>query len=316
MVAGSEGSGGAGTLRGVAPTSDAIEPTGAGDARWAAGRVVLDRLNASASPIELVRDGLALLVRAGDVLVRVRPRAEEPVAAREVEVARVLAEAGVPAVRLVEPAGQPWTVGATVVTAWRWTETVGVPTATDLGVLARTLRDRTVGTYAYDVPRFDPLAAIRGAVASVPLGDPQGDFVRMRAHELSAEWSRIAEKDPAGTALVHGDLHADNVLQTASGSVLADLELAGAGPASYDTAPTVVAVERYGADPATLDAFIAGQDHDPRPWYGFDTCLAVYELWVTAWAVGVRERSPRLAEEAELRVRCLRDGACEPWHLH
>ena len=184
-----------------------------------------------------------------------------------------------------------------------------------IGALAAALRDRTVGTHAYDVARFDPLTAIRNAVADRPVGDEQGDFVRLRAQELTAEWGRIADRDPAGTAIVHGDLHGDNVLLTKDGPLLTDLELAGAGPVSYDAAPAVVAVERYGADPATLDAFLAALDADPQDWPGFATCLAVYELWVTAWAVGVRDRSPELAEEAAIRVRCLRDRTCEPWHL-
>ena len=285
------------------------------DPRWAAAVEVLDRINASATPPVLVRDGLSLLVRQDGVLVRSRLRADEPVAAREVEVARVLAEAEVPSVPLVAGRGQPWVVDGCVVTAWRWEEVVGTAGPDDLGALAAALRERTVGTFAFDVPRFDPLSAIRAAVAGVAIGDPQGDFVRLRAQELSAEWARVADRDPAGTAVVHGDLHRDNVLLTADGPLLTDLELAGAGPCSYDTAPAVVMVERYGADPATLEAFVAAQHHDPRGWAGFATCLAVYELWVTAWAVGVRDRSPELADEAAIRVGCLRDSTCEPWRL-
>lgn len=286
------------------------------DPRWAAAVEVLDRLNRSATPPAIVRTGLSLLVRQDGVLVRSRLRPEEPVAAREVEVARALAEVDVPSVPLVGGREQPWIVDGCVVTAWRWEEVVGAASSADLGVLARALRERTVGTVVYDVPRFDPLAAIRNAVASIPIGDPQGDFVRRRAQELSAEWAGVADRDPAGTAVVHGDLHQDNVLLTASGALLTDLELAGAGPCSYDTAPAVVAVERYGADPATLDAFLDAQQLDPRAWPGFATCLAVYELWVTAWAVGVRDRSPELAAEAAVRVGCLRDQTCEPWRLH
>lgn len=276
---------------------------------------MLDRLNASSSPVEVVRDGLSLLVRQDEVLVRVRPRSLEPVAHREVEVARALLEAGVPCVPLVAGKGQPWVEDGCVVTAWRWLETVGTAAPAAIGSLAAALRDRTVGTHAFDVARFDPLTAIRNAVAGRPVGDEQGDFVRRRAQELTVEWGRIADRDPAGTAIVHGDLHADNVLLTAEGPMLTDLELAGAGPASYDVAPSVVAVERYGAEPATLDAFLAALDRDPRDWPGFATCLQVYELWVTAWAVGVRDRSPELAAEAATRIRCLREGTCEPWHL-
>ena len=285
------------------------------DPRFVAARTVLDRLNASVSPVVAVREGLSLLVRQDEVLVRVRRRAAEPVALREVEVARALAEAGVPAVRLVAGRGQPWVEDGCVVTAWAWHETSGSPSPAALGALARTLRERTLGTFVHEVARFDPLTAIRNAVAAVPVGDDQGDFVRRRAQELVEPWGRIADRDPAGTTIVHGDLHGDNVLLTADGPLLTDLELAGAGPASYDTAPAVVAVERYGADPATLDAFLAAQDLDPRGWPGFATCLAVYELWVTSWAVGVRDRSPELAAEAATRIRCLRDQTCEPWTL-
>ena len=286
------------------------------DPRWTAAVEVLDRINASATPPTLVREGLSLLVRQDGVLVRSRLRSDEPVAAREVEVGWALAAAGVPAVPLVGGRGQPWVVDGCVVTAWRWEDVVGSASPADLGMLAASLRERTVGTHVFDVPRFDPLTAIRNAVAPVPIGDPQGDFVRLRAQELSADWARIADRDPAGTAIVHGDLHEDNVLLTAMGPLLTDLELAGAGPCSYDTAPAVVMVERYGADPSTLDDFLAAQGHDPRSWSGFATCLATYELWVTAWAVGVRDRSPELDAEAAIRIGCLRDQTCEPWRLH
>ncbi len=287
----------------------------AADPRWAAAIDVLDRLGTRGVEPEVVRDGLSLLVRQGDVVVRARRRSEEPIAAREVEVARALAAAEVPSVALVVGQNQPWVVEGCAVTAWSWVSTVGPASPADLGVLARDLRERTAGTYSYDVPRFDPLTSVRNAVAGVPLGDEQGDFVRARAHDLTGDWARVADSDPSGTAIVHGDLHTDNVLRAAAGPLLTDLELAGAGPAAYDTAPAVVAVERYGQPAHTLDEFLTAQEHDPRSWAGFATCLAVYELWVTAWAVGVLHHSADLAAEAATRVRCLRDQTCEPWRL-
>jgi hypothetical protein len=283
------------------------------DPRLAAAHAVLDRVGASGADA-IIRDGLSLLVRRGDVLARVRPRTEEPVAAREVEVAEALAEVQVPCVALTG-GGQPWIEGGCVVTTWRWVDAVGDASPSDQGGLARLLRERTVGTVAFDVARFEPLVAIRNAVAHLPIGDPDADFVRARAQELVAPWAQIADHDPAGTAIVHGDLHGDNVVRTAAGPVLTDLELAGAGPPSYDTAPTVVAVERYGAPPSILDEFVEAQALDPRSWPGLRTCVAIYELWTTAWAVGVRHRSPELAAEAATRIRCLRDGSCEPWRL-
>ncbi|MCU1358553.1 MAG: aminoglycoside phosphotransferase [Acidimicrobiales bacterium] len=269
-----------------------------------------------ADDVEVLRDGLSLVVRRGATLLRVRPRSLEPVADREVGVARVLEAVGVPTTPL-DGSQQPRLVAGSVVTAWRWVEPVGVAGPAEIGVLARMLRSRTVGGPAYDAPRFDPLAAAKGAVAHLPVGDEQADTVRRLAHDLGPAWAAVADSDPAGVGIVHGDLHRDNVVAAASGPVLTDLELAGAGPPSYDAAPAVVAVHRYGAEPASLDAFLAALDADPRAWPGFVTCVAVYELWVTAWAVGVRDRSPELATEAALRIATVADGSSDArWHLH
>lgn len=287
----------------------------ADDPRRAAAAVALERAGAAPGEVEIVRDGLSLLARRGDVLVRIRPRSQEPVAAREVAVAEVLAEASVPVTSLVSPAGQPWLVDRWVATAWRWVAPAGAAGPADIGGLARTLAERTADGPAFDVPRFDPLGAARRAVEHLPVGDEQADAVRRLAHEHSAAWAAIADHDPAGVAVVHGDLHRDNVVLAASGPLLTDLELAGSGPPSYDAAPAVVAVTRYGAPEADLDAFLEALGRDPRDWSGFRTCVSVYELWVTAWAVGVRDRSPDLAAEAARRVRSLVQHDHERWEL-
>lgn len=255
-------------------------------------------------------------------------------ASREVGVARALAEAGVAVAPLVQGADQPWVLGDHVVTAWRWHDTVGPPSPADLGYLAGLLQGRTTGAHTYDLPRFEPLSAVIDAVSTIPVGDPQGDFVRRRARELASDWAAAAARDPAGIGLVHGDLHGDNVLLTETGPLLTDLELAGIGPCSYDVAPAVVAVTRYGADPADLTAFLAARERsgrgalvagvvdtagqgsgDPRTWEGFATCVAVYELWVTAWAVSVRALDPVWGAEASRRVASLRDGDHRRWTL-
>ncbi len=285
------------------------------DQRLAVAHLGLDRAGATAGELVVVRDGLSLLARRGAVVVRVRPRAEEPVAAREVAVGLALADADVPVTALVAPAGQPWVIGGSVVTAWSWSAATGSADPAELGALARLLAERTSGGPAHEVPRFDPLTAVRRAVEHVPVGDDQADAIRRLAHGLGPAWAAAADSDPAGAAIVHGDLHRDNVVVTDGGPLLTDLELAGSGPPSYDAAPAVVAVDRYGDDPSALDAFFTALGRDPRGWEGFGACVAVYELWVTAWAVGVRDRSPELAREAARRVTSLVDHDHHPWHL-
>ena len=209
---------------------------------------------------------------------------------------------------------QPLVIDGCVVTAWRWAEGGVEPTIDDLGRLAAVLRERTRDHHDV-VPTFDPLDAVVGAVAHLPLDDPEVAFVHQRAGELAGPWQAVALHDPAGLAVVHGDLHAGNVVPSPAGPLLTDLELSGVGPPSYDVAPTAVAVRRYGAPADDLDRFVAATGLDPRAWAGWSICLDVYELWVTAWAVGVRDRNASWAAEAASRVATLataatRSGAC------
>lgn len=276
----------------------------------------LERARADSSePPVVVRDGAALLVRRSDVLVRVRPATDgTAVAHREVEVALVLQARGVPVTALTLPDDQPWEIDGSVVTAWRWIDTAGPADAAQMGSLARTLRERTVDD-AQHVPACEPVEAVLAAVAHLPTDDTDARFVRGRAEELAGPWADAAGEDPLGRAIVHGDLHAGNVVVGPDGPLLTDLELTGGGPASYDVASPTVAVGRYGAPPESLEAFIDGFGADPRGWAGFDTFVAVDELWGTAWAVGVRHLDPAWADEATRRVESLRDGAQHQWRL-
>lgn len=287
----------------------------AAEAARGAGEAVLHRLAGSDQATELIREGAALVLRRGPVLVRVRPAAELEVASREVQMALALASAQVPVTELVEPDGQPWAVDGQVVTAWRWSSGGAPVTEADLGRLARTLRDRTAHL-ATTVAPFDPIEAVLHLVAHHPTDDPQGRFLRSRAADLAGDWAEAADGDPLGRAIVHGDLHRGNVVPGPDGPLLTDLELTGSGPASYDAARAVVSVERYGAEPSVVEPFFQSFGTDPRSWSGFATFVALYELQVTAWAVGVRDHDPVWATEAARRVATLRDGAQETWTLH
>lgn len=292
------------------------------DPRLVTARAVGARLvrtdGRSTASTEVIRDGAALVVRVGDNLVRVRPDspANRAVADREVAVARHLEAAGVPVTPLVEPDSQPWSMDGQVVTAWAWVDAGPASTPRDLGGLAQMLRRRTSGVEpANDLPAFDPLAATVSAVAHIDSGDDEAAFVRTRAAELAERWPDAVASDPLGVSVVHGDLHPANVVNGPQGPLLTDLELAGVGGASYDAAPAVVATGRYGAPSEREQQFIDGFGADPRGWSGLDTYVSVYELWVTAWAVGVRHRDRSWAGEATRRVQTLRDGARHRWLL-
>jgi aminoglycoside phosphotransferase (APT) family kinase protein len=294
------------------------DPTSA-DPRWdAAASVAQAVAGVDSSAGVLIRSGTALLVRFGPLLIRAWEPARSATAHREVAVARTLAESGVPAVRLVEPLDQPVIGPEAVLTVWHWLDLEpGAVSPSELGALAGRLRRATVGHH--DIPAFDPLGMVRGLLATTEASGAEAgrdlvDLARM-VDDVEPAWIGAARDDPAGVGVVHGDLHRLNVLRSRAGPLLADLEMAGAGPPSYDSAPAAIAVRRYGADPADLDAFLAAAGHDPRPWAGFEVCCRVYELWVTAWALAGRAGAGDVEREAQVRMASLRGTGEGVWHL-
>ncbi len=290
---------------------------------------VVEHLGAAGLDVDgagIWRAGSAVLVGlpAVPALARVDEPARAGDARRQVEVAAVLARAEVPAVAVVGPAGQPIPTDAGPLTVWGWVPPVGAPAGPgDVARLARVLHDRTRGLGSAGgppagVPVHEPLATVRTeldraeAVGATTAADLR--TLRHAAADLADRWP-APDDDPLGAAVVHGDLHRDNVVPGPDGPVLADLELAGWGPASVDLAPQVVAVRRYGADPLVLDEVVAAYGADPRGWVGFEVLVDTYELWVTAWAVANRTASPGAEHEAEVRLSRWRTGTSPTWSL-
>lgn len=282
------------------------------DARLAAARSVLDEVVGQGGDV-IVRDGAALLVRRADVMVRLRDADARSVAERELQLAARLARDGVPVVPTVG-GDRLWRVGGYVASCWRWVTATRSVGPEDIGALAGLLRTRTATGGPDGLPAFDPLGHILDVVGECG-AEPEACFVRDRVEDLRPRYTGAADDDPLGQAVVHGDLHGENVVVGPEGPLLLDLEMGGWGPASYDTAPVVVAQRRYGASAAEVQRFVSAAGADPRGWSGFEVLVSVYELWVTAWAVSVAHRRPDWAAEAALRVATLRDGSDEPWRL-
>ena len=266
------------------------------------------------------RAGSAVLV--GLPSVPALARVDDPVRAadaeRQVSVSSLLAARGVPAVRTIGPHAQPVPTPAGPVTVWEWVPADGPPVgAREIGHAARRLHDTTRDVIGLVVDH-DPLEVVAAELARARRsgGTPAADVALLDAvrERLAQNWPQPAD-DPLGGALVHGDLHRGNVIAGREGVVLADLELSGWGPGSADVAPQLVAVRRYGGDPAELEAFLAGYGADPRGWDGLEVLVEGYELWVAAWAVANRAASPRIEHEAEVRLRRWRGGEQRVWSL-
>jgi len=226
---------------------------------------ILRAVRAAATAVGLPAAGATVLRCSSSTLVtlpqakavaRLFPQRRAATARREIDVAVILRAAGVPAARLVGSGDQPVATGCGPVTFWGWLTPVDAPvTAATLGALARRLHHATAGRTA--LRPADPLGAARAL-----LDEPQA-IRRCEPRDLrllhtvldrySEAWADVVAADPLGQAVIHADLHSDNVVSTASGPYLVDLELAGTGPCSYDLAPLAVATRRYGAPPQ-LDA--------------------------------------------------------------
>lgn len=241
----------------------------------------------------------------------------DQVVAGEAAAARVLAETGVPAARLT--AG-PAEIAGWWVTAWADLDLAEATpvAATDIGALAAALHRATAGPDRARWPGLvatDPLAAVHVQITTAAAHVRSDDraWVSDAARRLRPVW-RAAAAGPG--AVIHGDLHAANVVRAPGGPTLVDLELTGWGPVAYDAAPTVAAVRHYGRPESDLDDFDRAYGAPLARTEVAAELAAVWALWSTAWAVANAHRSARLAEEAAVRLETLRTGVLpRPWLL-
>lgn len=285
----------------------------------------------------MVRVGTSVLVVADAVGVMFRVDDQVPAerVRRQVAVASVLERSGLPAIRLAGDHHQPVVLGDPVVpgdpvvtvSAWHLEELTGaVVSPAELGGMARQLHDvAIVARGQVGVPPFEPFVAIIEQLATAAAtGVTSPDDLELLATvtgRLAAAWpaaaADAATTPGVGMGVVHGDLHAGNVLATRRGPVLADLELAGIGPVAYDLVAAVVAVERYGAPTSTIADYVAGYGQ-PIPAAARSGVLRdTYELWLTAWAVANAHVDATHAAEARARLARWHDpsGAAPPWTL-
>ena len=252
------------------------------------------------------------------VVARVEDRDGDRRAERQTVVARLLKEADVPAVRLFDAGQSPIVVhpGVEVLLWHREQLTDERATVADIAGLARRLHEVVpLGSIdGREVPAFDPIAAVLAQLGDAPGPAEDVEVLRSAAQVLADVWPG---DEPGRIGIVHGDLHAGNVLMTARGPVLADLELAGVGPVAHDLVAPVVAADRYGAPATDLLGYERAYGA-PIPDAARNGPLRdAYELWLTAWAVANRRLDDAHDREAEVRMQRWRtpDGELPRWTL-
>jgi hypothetical protein len=261
---------------------------------------------------ELVRAGSNTLYRLpGGVVVRIGRPGRPELARKESTVARWLADAGVPAVRIVSDVDQPVYVADRAVTFWH---ELGPHRPARMSEIATVLRElHALPKPAFDLPELAPLWQ-RGDMSRADYLDASTrSWVLGRLDLLHQRYAAL----PSGRqwCLVHGDAWIGNFVTTASGPVMMDLERFAYGPPEWDLVAVALAYVTHGTRPRHewLD-FCAGYGDDVTSWSGFAVLRDIRELRKAVFAVPRHKWDSAVAAQARYRLACLRgEHGPRPW---
>jgi Ser/Thr protein kinase RdoA (MazF antagonist) len=268
--------------------------------------------SASAELLRLGENALFALPGAG-VVVRVARSSEmgEKVS-KELAVARWLAEAGYPAVRLAD-LPQPVETHDRLVTFWEYVPDSSP--ASDPSVLAGLLRRfHALERPDFPIPRLDPFPVMRrrlGTIAGIAAADVQ--FLAEACDQAEEDFSEVVTASPP--TVVHGDAHLGNVLVDATGrALLIDFEAVALGPQGWDLVPTAISKDRFGLSPEGYADFVTAYGSDVTRSHDYQVLRTTRELGMTTWLMQLAQ-SGSAAEEFAVRMESLRKGDLERrWH--
>ena len=216
---------------------------------------------------ELLRLGENAIYRLAvdPVVVRIaRSHDRLPRVERELCVARWLAAANVPAVRVIEDIEQPLLVNGHPVSFWQ-AVTGGDPTPTHADLARLIAAFHALPDCPCELPSFAPLQTSQTRLATTTGVDSDDrDFLRDRCADLNDQFQNLDFALPPGP--IHGDAHTSNLLTDHGQVVLLDFEAVAVGPREWDLVPTAVARERFRLSEEHYREFAAT--------YGFDTTTA------------------------------------------
>lgn len=267
--------------------------------------------------LEWVRQGERAVLRmdGGRVIARVeRPGVGRADAAREIAVTRWLSENGIPVTHPL-PVDQPVVEDGVVVTFW-YGLTGGPGTTAQLGDLLRRI-------HALEPPaelshKARPFMRLRTRISKASGLDETDRAVLEDALTATvAAYDALVERLTPG--FVHGDAACHNVLSTADGPVVFDLEYSGWGHCEWDLAQTATYRDLGWVSEAGYQDFQHAYGRDVREFDGYPILRRARLLReVTGLARRVAAtRDPALQAEIHRRVTDLAgDGPPGDWLHH
>jgi len=266
---------------------------------------------AQAEPVRIAENEIWRL--RGHVIVRIARSGQWSSAVREVQVARWLADSGVPAVRAL-PIDQPVEAAGRPVTFWEELPPHENGSVRDVVHLLKQLHPLPIPSFP--LGKLDPFVRVEERIdAATSLSEDDRTWLRARYSGLKAEW----ERRPAGLpeCVVHGDAWVGNVARTTEGTaVLIDFERVSVGPPEWDLVSTALKLTTTGAVSEDEYAeFCALYGTDVTQWEGYELLAGARELRMTTYAAQYAAERPEWQAEAQYRVDCMRGRAgARPWH--
>ncbi|MEU0120554.1 aminoglycoside phosphotransferase family protein [Streptomyces albidoflavus] len=245
------------------------------------------------------------------VIVRIAREGQGAAAAREVRVARWLDQEQVPAVRLVD-VEQPVEAGGRPVTFWAELPPQEHGSVEDVAQLLSQLH--ALPTPDIELGYLDPFIRLEERLqAATTICDDDKEWLRALHRDLVAAW---AER-PAGLPdrAVHGDAWPGNIVRTADGVLMMDLERFSVGPPEWDLVSTAVRAKTTGAvSSREYDRFCAVYGHDVTAWEGYPILERARELRMVTYAAQHAASNAEWRSQAQYRIDCLRGrSGPRPW---
>ncbi|MCX4996598.1 phosphotransferase enzyme family protein [Streptomyces longwoodensis] len=243
---------------------------------------------------------------AGDLVVKVGRDAELlDRARRELDIARWLADTGVPAVRAAQPEAR--LVAGHPVTVWhRLPDAVRPAGPADLASLLRRVHALPAPPFA--LPPRDLLSGVERwlRLAGGAIDPADAAYLRERRDGFAAAAAALTPHLAPGP--VHGDALPRNVHIGPDGPVLVDLETFSADLREHDLVVMALSHDRYGLPAEEYDAFTRTYGWDVREWDGCAVLRGARETASCAWVAQHAPSNPKALAEFERRVASLRDG--------
>ncbi|MFE0055430.1 phosphotransferase family protein [Streptomyces sp. NPDC059003] len=263
-----------------------------------------------AEPIRLAENDLWRLP--GGVVVRIARAGQEDAAAREVAVARWLAENNVPAVRPM-PWDQPVHAGGRAATFWELLPPHRHGTEADLAPLLRRMHELPTPPFA--IGRLQPFVRVADRLAAArSVSDDDRQWLLDHLGKLQQQWAHL----PAGRphCVIHGDAWGGNCAVVEDGAaLLMDFERTSFGPPEWDLTSTAVAHDTFGTVSAErYGAYCERYGFDVMNWAGYPTLRGVRELRLVTFALQIADHDADALGQAHYRVACVRgfEGP-RPW---